>query len=420
MSSDVYTTAPPSPRQSDGGGGDGHEHATLGDGTTVRSRTGRRWRSVRWPLLVVTALLLVVLGLAASRPPASSIAFAPDNPGPQGARAVAEVLTDRGVEVKHVTRVADALRSAGPGTTLLVTPAPFLLPEQVEALAGTEADLVLAGADSPLVEAATGEAVTRAPQQEAPAAAVPSACGVPAATAAGSSYLVPGLVTTGTADVQLCWRPDAEAPAALAQVRQDTASGERTVTAVDDPAFLTNGAVLDDGNAALALHLLGAHERIVWLVQDPLDTTSGVEQAAPGDALLPPWMGAAGLWALLVALVAALWRGRRLGRLVPEPLPVVVRAAETTRGRGRLYRRARSRGHAAAGLRAATADRIARRLGLPRSADAPAMTDAVVRATGRPASEVAGLLYGPPPADDAALAALARRLDTLESEVYRP
>jgi hypothetical protein len=418
VSADVYTTAPPPPRESDGGGGDDHERATLGDGTTARSRARRRWRSARWPLLVLTALVLVVLVLAASRPPASSIPFAPDNPGPRGARAVAEVLADQGVEVVHVTRVADALRSAGPGTTLLVTPAPFLLPEQADALAGTEADIVLAGADSPLVEAATGGAVTRAPQQEAPAAPVPSACGVPAATAAGPSQLVPGLVATGTGDVELCWRPEVDAPAALAQVR-DAASGGQAVTAVDDPAFLTNEAVLDEGNAALALHLLGARERIVWLVQDPLDTTSGVEEAAPGDALLPPWMGAAGLWALLVALAAALWRGRRLGRLVPEPLPVVVRAAETTRGRGRLYRRARSRGHAAAGLRAATADRIARRLGLPRSADATAVTDAVVRATGRPTAEVADLLYGPPPADDAALTALARRLDTLESEVYR-
>ena len=33
--------------------------------------------------------------------------------------------------------------------------------------------------------------------------------------------------------------------------------------------------------------------------------------------------------------------------------------------------------------------------------------------------EVAGLLYGPPPKDDAGLAQLARRLDELESEVHR-
>jgi hypothetical protein len=64
-------------------------------------------------------------------------------------------------------------------------------------------------------------------------------------------------------------------------------------------------------------------------------------------------------------------------------------------------------------------DRAARRLGLPRSADATSVVDAVTRATGRPTTNVTDLLYGPPPADDDALAALARRLDTLESEVYR-
>jgi hypothetical protein len=48
------------------------------------------------------------------------------------------------------------------------------------------------------------------------------------------------------------------------------------------------------------------------------------------------------------------------------------------------------------------------------------VVDAVVAATNRPSQQVADLLYGPPPADDAALAELARRLDILESEVHRP
>ncbi len=122
---------------------------------------------------------------------------------------------------------------------------------------------------------------------------------------------------------------------------------------------------------------------------------------------------------LLVAVVAALWRGRRLGRLVTEQLPVVVRAGETTRGRGRLYRRARSYGHAAAALRAGTAARSAARLGLPRSAPAPAVIDAVARAASRAPQDVEALLYGPPPTDDRGLARLARDLDHLESEVHR-
>ncbi len=62
---------------------------------------------------------------------------------------------------------------------------------------------------------------------------------------------------------------------------------------------------------------------------------------------------------LAVAVVLlALWRARRLGPVVPESLPVVVRAAEATEGRGRMYRRAGARDRAAGRLRAATRTRI--------------------------------------------------------------
>ncbi|WP_052437022.1 hypothetical protein [Georgenia sp. SUBG003] len=126
------------------------------------------------------------------------------------------------------------------------------------------------------------------------------------------------------------------------------------------------------------------------------------------------------LWMLLAAaVVLALGQARGLGRVVTEVMPVVVRSAETTRGRGRLYRRSAAQGHAAAALRAGAANRMARALGVPRSADAAALTDAVARATGREAGDVSDLLYGPSPSDDGGLLALSTMLDALESEVHR-
>ncbi|WP_019136670.1 hypothetical protein [Cellulomonas massiliensis] len=59
-----------------------------------------------------------------------------------------------------------------------------------------------------------------------------------------------------------------------------------------------------------------------------------------------------------------------------------------------------------------------RRLGLPRSAPAAAVIDAVARASGRDPREVEQLLYGPPPTDDTGLSILALDLDHLESEVH--
>ena len=71
-------------------------------------------------------------------------------------------------------------------------------------------------------------------------------------------------------------------------------------------------------------------------------------------------------------LLVALWRGRRIGPLVAEELPVVVRASETVEGRGRLYRSRRARDRAAQALRTATLQRMLPRLGLGADTSAPA------------------------------------------------
>ena len=108
---------------------------------------------------------------------------------------------------------------------------------------------------------------------------------------------------------------------------------------------------------------------------------------APDDlSVWPPGPARPSRCSRAAVVLLALARGRRLGRLVREPLPVVVRAIETTESRGRLYRRAGDRARAAAVLRSGTADRLARRLALGRGAG-PAAAGArrAARATGRPA-----------------------------------
>ena len=64
--------------------------------------------------------------------------------------------------------------------------------------------------------------------------------------------------------------------------------------------------------------------------------------------------GAAFIWLAVLGGLLVLWRARRLGPVVTEPLPVVVRSAEVVEGHGRLYSRAGARDRAAAALRAGT------------------------------------------------------------------
>jgi hypothetical protein len=122
-----------------------------------------------------------------------------------------------------------------------------------------------------------------------------------------------------------------------------------------------------------------------------------------------------------VALVlAALWRMRRFGPLVFEPLPVVVRASETAEGHGRLYRSRRARDRAAAALRAAAAARLTTRTGLPQATSPEVICQELARRTGRGAGEIRAMLFGPVPGDDAALMKLATDLDDLEGQVLTP
>jgi hypothetical protein len=160
--------------------------------------------------------------------------------------------------------------------------------------------------------------------------------------------------------------------------------------------------------------LLGQNDHLIWYrpsYQPPPGTEQGVVE------LIPDWVTAV-WWQLVVAVaLAAWWRARRLGPVVAEPLPVVVRAAEATEGRARLYRRGRSRGHAAAILRDAAVQRLRHRLGLPTAAPVEDVVAAVTARSTRPATDVAGALTGPDPLDDAALVRLADTLDALEQEV---
>lgn len=398
--------------------------AVLGDGTTARSRAAARWRRARPAVLVLALLPVVTVAGVLALPRTSGGALDPGSAVPQGARAVAQVLGDQGVEVVRVDSVADAVAAAAgsPGTaaaggqragaTIVVVDPQVLPPDRLEALAATAADLVVVEPDGPVLDvlapgvrpAGVVEARTR-----------PADCAAPAAVAAGQALAGGRLLRAAGADADVCF-PDAEDPAAGSYLR--LAGDGRTVHLLGQGGVLANEHLAADGNAALALHVLGGHDRLVWLMASPLDT--GADEDVTAVDLLPGWVGPVTGWLAVTAALAMLWRGRRLGRLVPEPLPVVVRSAETAEGRASLYRAAGARDRAAAVLRAATLRRLAVRLGLPVGAATDA-TDAVVaavaRASGRPEGEVAALLTGPPPADDRALTALADDLDALSADV---
>lgn len=369
--------------------------------------TGRRRRPGARTAVGVGLLAAVAVVLVAGADDRREGYLDPANPGPSGAQAVARVLEDQGVDLT-VVRDAAELADAGPDarTTVVVTSTWALGDATVDDLLDTAQGRVV------LVEPGPGvlEALDRvddAPSSMSLDSPVAADCDDP--TYDGLSVLV---------DDGLSYPDDGCFPA--------TAGGHLLAVAEPDLLLLgagealSNDQVLRADNAAVALRLLGASERLVWYVPSLDDVTAG--DGVSLGSLLPPWLRPA-LWLTAIAALGLLvWRVRRLGPLAVEPLPVTVKAIETTRSRGRLYRKAGDRAHAAAVLRGAARARAAARLGTGRQVDPATLVQDVARHTGRPLADVEALLSptAPVPSTDHDLVALADQLAQLDREVRRP
>ncbi|MFP5336665.1 MAG: DUF4350 domain-containing protein, partial [Actinomycetes bacterium] len=85
---------------------------TVGDGTTTRDRAARRLSSARALLVVLALVVVVAVAGVLALPGTGGGALDPESATPEGARAVARVLADRGVAVQRVTTVDDATTAA--------------------------------------------------------------------------------------------------------------------------------------------------------------------------------------------------------------------------------------------------------------------------------------------------------------------
>lgn len=106
---------------------------------------------------------------------------------------------------------------------------------------------------------------------------------------------------------------------------------------------------------------------MVWYLPSLSDDARATdsERRSFFDLLPSGWLWGT-LQLFVAAVLSAFWRGRRLGRLVPERLPVAIRASEAVEGRARLYRKANARDRAASALRTASRTRLAPSSASPR------------------------------------------------------
>jgi len=387
----------------------------LGDGSTAGATVRSGWRRFGWVITLALVAVLVLVFLVFTKAPTSTAPLSTVNAQPEGARALAEILRQQGVDVKETATLSGASKALGADGTLVIAGYTFLDKDQITSILAWSGPVIWLAPTEYDVPTIVPSAVQ---VMDAGSVIAAADCSVPAVQKAGQVNAPGGRYATmwKTPSVTWCYTTPSSGDSMMVQVARN---GARPMTMIAAPAFLSNKYLADQGNASLALNLLGSKQRVAWYMGTAYDTSTlgGNGQEGVDLRKAPAWVNAAALAGALLFLMAGLWRGRRLGPLVKEPLPVVVPASEATKGRARLYRRGRAFGHAAAALRAGSARRLAQRLGLGPHADRATMTSAVASSSSTDAATVDFLIFGPPPRDEASMLDLVRRLDALESEV---
>ena len=375
--------------------------------------------------IVVLAVLLIgviVIIIARSSGGVPNDPLSATNPAPQGSMAVVQVLGQHGVRViptdsLEATRAALAGVTTSDATVLVYDPQSLMSPEQHAAVLTLGADVVAVEPDLfALPDLAPGVGLAGELS-----GSFSVDCAVEAVRKAGT-VSASGLgyrITASKDGVSADEGPARDATTCLtkrgASGLIQLPRGGQTLSILGLGSALQNGTIATKGDAALALNLLGAHRTLIWYISSYADLQQGPTPTLAG--LTPGWVTPLLILLALAGGAAAVWRGRRFGPIVVENLPVVVRASETMEGRARLYSRAKARLHALDALRIGTVDRLARAVGLPRTATVDEIVGAVAALTGRNRADVAALLLDAVPAGDAELVRLSDELLTLEAEV---
>ncbi len=405
----------------------------------------RRWHRVAIPFAVAIGLMAASWVAHAVDAPdfGDSGTLSPLGTGPDGASRLSALLAERGVPVDRQTTALGTVRAAMSGNATVFVPAPGLTNENLARLIATlpvpnRVVLVEPGRRDQLDLPVLNLGTRWSSRAAAPRCAEPIATAAGAAGVFRSRYapLDRGAPTDGPADAPQRYT-------CYSGGLVGTRWGHVELVVVGATDLFRYGRIDEHGNARLAVDLLAAHGRVIWLdrhdkekvtyseittkrlgIRVPRDPGGGGGPPPPAPpsplwTAVPPTFWPILVQLLLVAVVFALWRARRLGPPVPEPLPVTVPAAETVTGRGRLYERADARGPALDALQTAARHRIQRLLDLPPEAAEADVAAAVAARTGRSPGDVRTVLYGFEPADDDHLLAAVATLDALVTEVTR-
>ncbi|MFC2620703.1 MAG: DUF4350 domain-containing protein, partial [Pauljensenia sp.] len=310
----------------------------------VTPTSRERFSAARPGLLLVAFTMIILVAIALF--PKAGYDDAPvgiRNKGVDGARALAQVLRDHGVSVREVS-VSQAA-SVDDNTTLVVI-FPSRMSNEVATALETRANVVYVGLEeaygsfAPYMDGLRGTRTWKSSRTTG------ANCSSQAAQKAHSLTTSDYVVSGTSSQWELCFPID---DSSYAYAERSEPGRFRAL--IPDSVRLRNRSITDEGNAALAINAIGRTPKVAWYSPTESDKLTDVDQ----NIAQSPYIAPAFLMMIGAGLLAAAARGRRLGPLTPERLPVEVPASETLIGKARLMRSRRAYDHAARALRSAAA-----------------------------------------------------------------
>ncbi len=354
----------------------------------------REW----WPLVVLAVAITGVAVLTAVQPD-TGLPLDPASTGPDGTRALVDVLA----AVGHPVDVVDPGDIADADVVLLLRDQ--LTDAQHEALRRRVRDgarVVVADPESEL-----------APQDPVPVGfldrVLTRGCDVPALRdvrevrpTGGVVYPVPDGGTGCFATAEGAWL-----------VIEPLGRGH--IVSLGGPDVLVNSTLGRADHAVLTAQLLAPSGHGSIAVVRPVLRTAGDDVSLVD--LVPPGVRVMVLQLLVAFVVLVVWRARRLGPPLVETTSVTLANAEQTSAVGALLARNGARAAAVRRIAGDTRLRLARRLGLHGGSGVEEIAAAVAERTGQDGAAVAATLEPATPTDDADLLRATVDLAQLERDV---
>lgn len=346
-------------------------HGLLGSSVNSAGSAKRgKFPTLLVALLVVVIAIVVLLNMTLQQESDGRFLSIESN-APNGAGALATVLQEQGVEVIDVHEQAQ-LQQVSQHSTVVITNPNAIESEDIETLLKSGAQILILVDEYAYYLPMWGiEAITvkttdpangtftasgsdaddefnspfRSAQenflrQYADGKKLTSQCNLAAAEKAKSIAPVENVFRGYTLDLgetradAVCFplaRNDGELDAALIH-----APNKPNVLAFSAPVIFTNTFLARDGNAAFALNLLGKYQQVYWVENYYTPFDDAQMQLGESDGL-PKWISILAVALLCSGGWLVLYRARRFGKLVPEPMPVVVPSGESDLGRAQLY-----------------------------------------------------------------------------------